>query len=210
VTPENFVPWEKYPELTQERLCMLASVIRAAREGAVQRHDPTAGDGPWGLGCSAHERTQFAIKKAARNYSWLTITEDKEKPLRFAFAIGHVPFRIYRGDPEDPPSRYLAASYVELHEKQLALDFGVAIPADGILRIAVETKENGLVSNISVVEIDEAYCIIGIYAIPLDAADGDSTIPLKTPPVDLGPPTIEPLPKIGEQKKPTARNASES
>ena len=199
--PEDFIPWEKYPELTRKRLSAFARLIREAREGAVRRHDPASGDGPWGLGCSAHERTQFAIKEGSGKYDWLSVTQDPEKPLRFVFAIGRVPFRIYRGEPEEPPSRYLATSYVELHERQLALDFGVAIPTDGILRIAVETDAIGSVSRISVVEIDEARCITGIYAIPLEEAEGDSSIPLQSPPVDLAPPSIEPLPKTEEEKK---------
>ncbi len=195
--------------MTRERLCSLGSIIRTTREGAVERHDPKAGDGPWGLGCSAYERTFFALKAACAKYPWLTVTQDPAKPLRFAFAIGHVPFRIYSGGAEQPPSKYLSTTYVELHEIQLALDLGVIVPPDGILRIAVETDETGLVSRISVVQIDEAQHITGIYVIPPDEAESSSTVPMQTPPVDLPPPVIAALPKIDEGKKRKAQNDSE-
>ncbi len=91
---DEFIPWKKYPELTQERLATVAALIRAVRENAAGLHDPKAGDGAWGLGCRAYERMCFAIEKACETHSWLTIVPEKEKPLRFTFAIGHVPFRI--------------------------------------------------------------------------------------------------------------------
>jgi len=141
-----FKPWLKYPELTPERLSMVAALIREVRDHAALLRDPASGDRPWGFGCRAYERTCFAIEEAAKRNPWLTILPDKEKPLRFTFSIGHVPMRFYHGAPDDPPNRYLAVSYMEIHQRQQALDFGLQIPKDGILRIAVETDSNGRAS----------------------------------------------------------------
>ena len=192
----DFIPWSRYPELTNERLTTLASVIRSAREGAVRRHDPHAGDGPWGLGCSAYERTCFAIEKASQAHSWLEVLPDPEKHLRFTFAIGRIPFRIYRGEPSDPPSRYLATSYAEIRHRQYVLDLGLAIPLDGILRIAVETDETGRASMISVVELNEARKITGSYTIPSEVQR--RVIPLRPKAIDTPAPRLEPLKKADQ------------
>lgn len=208
---EAFVPWEKYPELTADRLSVIASVICEARDGAVRRHEPAEGDSPWGLGCVSYDRTFFALKRAAEKYPWLTITQDPAKPLRFAFGIGHVPFRIYQGEPDQTPSKYLSTTYVELHEKQLAWDFGVTVPTDGILRLAVETDSTGRASQISVVELSATRSITGVYAIPIEESitDGVPPVLMQTPSVDLMPPSLEPAPKSQEGKKLKAQNGSD-
>jgi hypothetical protein len=205
----DFLPWVKYPELTKKRLSTVAALIRIARESAVLRHDPASGDGPWGLGCSAYERTCFAIEQGAAEHEWLSVLPDKEQHLRFAFAIGHIPFRLYRGEPGDPPSRYLATSYAEIHQRQLALDFGVTIPSDGILRLAVETDATGRALRISLVELNEARQVIGSYVIPFEEAEGEFTVPLKPLPVDLPAAALEPLQQpADEPRKRSTKNAS--
>lgn len=195
----DLIPWSRYPELTKERLATLASVIRGARESAVLRHDPSAGDGPWGLGCCAYERMCFAIEKASQAHSWLKVLPDPEKQLRFTFAVGHIPFRIYRGQPGEPPSRYLTTSYAEIRHRQRALEFGHPIPIDGILRIAVETDDTGRASTISVVEMDEERQITGSYIIPSETQPG--VIPLRLKPIDTAPPKLEPLKKTEESSE---------
>jgi hypothetical protein len=203
--PDALIPWQKYPELTKERLSLIGSVIRDTREDVATLHDPESGDGPWGFGCRAYERTCFAIEKATEKNSWLTILKDTERHLRFSFAIGHVPFRFYRGDPEDPPSRFLAVSYPELRETQLALDLGVVVPCDGVLRIAIETDATGRASTISVIEMDVSRTVTGLYAIPPDV--DRAAVPLRAKPVDTPAPVIEPLTKSAETKK-RERNVS--
>jgi hypothetical protein len=203
--PEALIPWEKYPELTMERLSLIGSIIRETREDVATLHDPQSGDGPWGFGCRAYERTCFAIEKATEKNSWLTIVKDTEKLLRFTFAIGHVPFRFYRGDPEDPPSRFLAVSYPELRETQLALDLGVAVPSDGGLRIAIETDVTGRASTISVVEMDLSRTVTGVYSIPAEVER--RAVPLRAKPVDTPAPVVEPLTKSAGTSK-RQRNVS--
>jgi hypothetical protein len=199
---DDFIPWIKYPDLTLERLVALKELLCTVRSDAVGLHEPSVGDGPWGLGCRVYERTCHAIVKAAEKLDWLKVLPDKEKKLRFTFAIGETPMRFYHGGATDPPSRYLIGSYAEIHHRQHPLEFGV--PIDTILRLAVETDSTGCVSNVSVVEMDMDRTITGTYVIP---SKSKLTIPLQTPSVDLPPPVISPLEKEGDKKR-EARDAS--
>ena len=106
-------------------------------------HEPDEGDGPWSLGCRAYERICFAIRKASSIYNWLKILNEKSS-LAFSFAVGNVPFRFYRGNPEEPPSHYQSKSYGEVHHIQLCLELelgGELMSLDGVLRLAVEIRD---------------------------------------------------------------------
>lgn len=48
-------PWELNPELTQERLKKLASLIRDVRDDVVDRHDDDLGDSARATGMRAYE-----------------------------------------------------------------------------------------------------------------------------------------------------------
>jgi hypothetical protein len=196
----HFDPWTRYTPLTQERLSVIANIIRDVRRETVLKHEPENGDSEWCLGCRVYSRTCHGLRSAARQYDWLTILED-DKPLRFGFAIGFVPFRFYRGEADDPPSRYLMTTYAELHLQQLALDLGVVILKDQILRLAVETDATTRqVSNVILVEMDEAKDLTGTYNIPFDIKMGNVT-PLQSKGVDLPPLTLEPLKKVEEKRE---------
>jgi hypothetical protein len=203
---DNFKPWLKYSELTQERLAILASMIRDVRDTLAILHEPDAGDRPWSFGCRAYDRTCFAIEQASKKYNWLTILPDREKPLRFTFAIGHVLLRFYHGEPDDPPSRYLTISYMEIHQRQQALDFGLPIPTDGILRIAVETDSTGRALRVSVVEMNADRNVTDMYVIPFEIQR--VAIPMRARPVETPAPVIEPLKKEDETQKREEPDAS--
>jgi hypothetical protein len=196
----DFEPWTRYAPLTQGRLSRVANMIRNARRETVFLHEPTNGDSEWSLGCRVYSRTCHALRIAAQQYDWLKILED-DRPLRFAFAIGSVPFRFYRGEADDPPSHYLITTYAELHQQQLALELGVVLLKDQILRLAVETDATTRqVSNVILVEMDEAKNLTGTYNIPFDIETGNVT-PLQSKGVDLPPLTLEPLRKVEEKRE---------
>jgi hypothetical protein len=201
-SPQEFIPWEKYPDLKSERLSVLEGIIRRVREGVASSHEPKDGDGAWGFGCRAYERTCFAITNAIPANSWLTILPDKSKPLRFTFAVGNVPFRFYRGDPNDPPSRHLSCTFEEFRQQRLAIELGV--PIDSMLRLAVETDAEGKVSQVSVVELDASGNVMGTYAIPSGVQP--NVVPFRAKPIDTAPPTVEPIQTEPEQRE--ERNAS--
>lgn len=197
----SFEPWRKYPYLTTDRLSVIATIIRDVRHACVLLYEPAEGDGPWSLGCRAYERTCAAIRKAAITYNWLRILPETSA-LGFSFAIENVPFRFYRGDPEEPPYHYQLKSYGELHHLQLclALDTGFH-EIDGALRFAVETDESAEVSSVTLVQVDMAGNPRDSYQVPFDEATSN-VVTIETPPVELPPVTAEPLKKEeGEKRK---------
>jgi hypothetical protein len=196
----NFEPWQNYPDLSKDRLSAVATIIRNVRHGVVLLHEPDEGDGPWSLGCRAYERTCAAIRKAAINYSWLR-TLPETHTLGFSFAIGAVPFRFYRGNPDEPPYNYQFKSYGEIHHLQLCLELDRGFhPLDGVLRLAVETDGSHEVSAVTLVEMDDGGNPRESYQVPFD--EGESNIvSIQTPPVDLPPVVAEPLKKEESDKR---------
>lgn len=187
----NFEPWAAYPSVSVDRLSVVAAIFRRVWHEAVQLHDPEAGDTTWSLGCRVYSRICHELRQAAAKHDWLTIVPESDN-LAFTFAIGAVPFKFYRGSPEDPPSRFLAMTYGELRHQQLAFDIEGVRPLDAILRIAVETFPDGEVSAVSVVEMDTAGSVTGTYCIPMDFELSNVT-PMKAKPVELPAPNLEPI-----------------
>jgi len=195
----EFLPWDTYPDLTLDRLCAIADVIRSVRHQAVMLHEPENGDGDWCLGCRVYERTCFALREAAKVHQWLEILPET-KTLQFSFSIGSIPFRFYKGDPDDPPSHYLAHTYGELHHIQLSLEIEGLPPLDKVLRLAVETGIDREASTISVVESDETGEVKNTFSVPLYAEISNVTS-IQAPPVNLPPAIAEPLPKESQETK---------
>lgn len=192
-------PWFKYPDLTPTRLTALANEIRRVRSECVVLHAPEDGDGDWSLGCRVYQRTFFAIKELAKTVDWLTINPEL-KALQFSFSVGSVPLRYYKGDPDDPPSRYLVHSDGELQHIQLCFEFEGLPSANAILRLAVDVDAARQALSVSLVEIDEFKEVIGKYRIPFDAQTNKLT-PMQTPPVNMPPVVVEPLKKETYEEK---------
>jgi hypothetical protein len=186
----DFHPTTKYPALTDERLSIIANALQDVRNKALILYDPLNGDGPWGLGTRAYERSCFRIKQLAHECAWLTVIEEEPKP-RFTFAVEGLPIRFYKGSPDDPPSNYLVTTYGELLQRQL---FPELRPLDKILRIAIETDREGRVSSAKLVELDEAGEATGVYLIPFGVAR-PNVVPLESKAVHLEPISVEPLVK---------------
>jgi hypothetical protein len=193
---DTFKPSEKYPPLTNDRLVAVANIIRRVRHEAAVLHDPLAGDNGWSLGCRAYARTCYALTQATKGLEWLSILPEAEA-LRFSFAIAGIPFRFYKGFPDDPPTRYLSTTYAELHQHQLALEITGFVTVDGVLRLAVETDVAGDASAITLVEVDEAGEVTNTYQIP-EMESGSNVTVIKTPAIDLPPVVIEPVEQPSE------------
>jgi hypothetical protein len=184
-------PWLKYPDLTEQRLSIVANEIRRVRSDCVALHKPEDGDGDWSLGCRVYQRTFFAIQQLAKVHPWLTIIPEL-KALQFSFCVGSVPLRFYKGDPDDPPSRYLMQSPGEIEQIQLCLSFEGRPTVDTILRLAVDVDVMRQASSISMSEINEFKEVIGKYRIPFEALATNIT-PMQAPPVNLPPLVAEPI-----------------
>jgi hypothetical protein len=198
-TMNEFEPWSTYPSLTPDRLSIVGGILRRVRNETVALHESEAGDSPWSLGCRIYSRTCFALREASAKYGWLTIVDEAE-PLCFTFAIGSVPFKFYRGSPDDPPGRLLEMTYGELRQQQLVFDIEGIRLLDKILRIAVETFSNGEAATISVVEMDKAGVVTGTYSIRA-VIELSNVTPLQAKPIDLPAPTLEPIENSKEKEK---------
>lgn len=188
----EFEPSKKYPALTVERLSRIATLIRRVRQECVDLYEPEKGDGPWSLGSRVYERTFFEIKELAKiETSWLGINKEFHA-LQFSFNIGPVPLRYFRGDPEDPPSRYLARTDGELFQLQYCIHFDDRPAVDSMLRLAVEVDSTRQAAAVFLIEIDEYKEVIGQYRIPFE-----STIlnirTFQTPPINIAPVKAEPI-----------------
>jgi hypothetical protein len=192
-------PWLKYPDLTQARLTLLANEIRRVRSKCVDLHQPEDGDGDWSLGCRVYQRTFFAIRELSKTVDWLTINHEL-KALQFSFSIGSVPLRYYKGDADDPPSRYLTHSHGEELHMQTCFEFEGSPTVDTILRLAVEVDSTRQVASVSLSEIDEYKEVIGMYRIPYDS-QVMNIAPMRAPAVDMPPVVAEPLKKETKEEK---------
>jgi hypothetical protein len=194
--PILFEPWNYYPSLTRERLHDVAVLMRDIRNQAALLHDPTAGDGAWSFGCRVYERTIVGIRVASLSTPWLSVLPETQN-LRLTFAIGPLPIKFYKGDPEDVPSRSLAQSHAELRQLRLAFDSDGIQPTH-ILRLAVEVHVSGKTKSISLVEIDESGSPARVYEIPLDA---ENVVLMRSRPIDLTPPVLEIIEQTSEDSK---------
>lgn len=172
-------PWTIHPSLTADRLSKIAQLIKQVRHDAVLQHEPSKGDNPWSLGCRAYARICHAIAEKVKEgtWNWLSIVEDKG--LRFVFAIGGVPFRFYKGDPDERNPRTLRLRYPEIRAQQLALEFYSRLQLEMVFRLAVEIDDLGEVESVTVVQLDEDGEPHNPWPIPLD--DNVAVAPIRPP-----------------------------
>jgi hypothetical protein len=198
IVPE-FEPWSKYPDLTEKRLSQLATEIRKVRRECAELYQPEKGDGRWSLGCRVYERTFFSIVQLASVFDWLTINPELQA-LRFSFAVGSVPLRFYKGDPNDPPSRYLELTEGEQSHHQYCFEFE-GIPTVGtILRLAVDVDVVHEAAAVYLIEINEFKEVTGKYRIPW-GPEAIGVVPMQVPPVTLPPVVVEPIADKSESEQ---------
>lgn len=162
------LPWEVSPDLTLERLQVVAENLRDVRHDALEIHDEDKGDDAQVHGTIAYRRSCFRIEKLVESgeYPWLSITDGSR---RFIFAIGGTLIRMYRGDYRRPPARSLRSYVEELVHSQLELPFEEQVATlDGwVWRMAIETDTLGAVIRIVVFQANTSLLIQNAFEIPL-------------------------------------------
>ncbi|HJN26147.1 MAG TPA: hypothetical protein QGG18_10835 [Rhodospirillales bacterium] len=143
-------PWDYLPQLSEERLKIVAAMIVDARHAALSLFDEEAGDTAWSYGCRAYDWCRYSIIKASISgeYPWLSYYPNNG--LEFAFSIGEVPVRFYKGDPDKPNDRTLKQCHPELNQLELEL-FDKDICPNLLWRLAIETFESGEVLSVTVI-----------------------------------------------------------
>jgi hypothetical protein len=196
----SWLPFVEYPQLKKEWLSIVAEIIRNARLEALRLYAPLKGDDSWCHGCRAFAWSKFALIEASKVYPWLTVPE--QDGLRVTFAIDGMPFRFYRGEPNDPPSRYLGKTFAEIRQLQMAFSAGfegLLRPVGKFFRVAVETNAAGEPTDISLIEMDNAGNVTNSYAIPPVEAKSNNVVTAQVAAVDLPAPSLPPLPKEEQQ-----------
>lgn len=180
-------PWDYHPDITRERLVLVAQLMARGRGDALDRHEPELGDDAWTRGVRAfrfccHQLTRMA---GLPQFEWLSVPAPGRK---FQFRIGTAPMRFYRGLAEEPKPNMLQLT--ELEQELLPFGDGVFL-TDVKLRIAVETDFDGSVAGVYFVAI-RGVDPETIWRIPFETA-----VPLVVdlsarlePPVDLAAPEV--------------------
>jgi hypothetical protein len=186
-------PWEIHPDLSAERLEIVALLLAKGRDDAVDRHDPAVGDNGWTLGCKAYAYGKHQIVKADAEQGdeehWLGIID---AGALFTFRIGSIPVRFYQGPADEPHHRTLRQCREELRQLSLALNDQPDYQ-NLAYRFAVETSPDGTAEHI--VFIGTTGKSIGcFYNVPLSKVD--ATIhPIddsREEGIDLPPPAVGP------------------
>jgi hypothetical protein len=182
-------PSQRYPDLTTERLSIVANILAKERDDAAADHHPERGETEFSLGVSAWERTKSAIIAASQKYSWLRIADGETPgPSPFTFQIGVHPIRFYHGTADDTPTRYLLRTDVE----QLEMKMRGALPAGHILRFAVETNAIHRAVTIELIEVDTFKEVVWRHSVAFSATADVTPFPTtQKAGVDLGAPTVE-------------------
>lgn len=96
-------PAHFHPDLTPDRIDLLATLIALIQDDALGDLQEDKGDSEWVLGCCGFERCRAAIQKLAneKKIPWLTVVDPS---MHFVFRIGTVIVRFCRGDEEGTPN----------------------------------------------------------------------------------------------------------
>jgi hypothetical protein len=133
-------PWEVDAALREDRLRFIAELLLEIRGEVAYAQEPDKGDGNWGLGCRAYERTAFRLIQLASSggYPWLQAVNPSNNRLELALSIGGCPVRYLRGDSERPALRH-----VERAEHQYRLWPEARDDEDWYWLLVLETDELG-------------------------------------------------------------------
>jgi hypothetical protein len=161
------MPWELNPDLTEDRIITIASLIAKKRGEVIDRHDEIIlRDTPRALGMRCYECCRSEIIHMAKESeigSWLAILTPEG---RFTFCIGNTPVRFSRNDPRYLPDRKLVTSFEA--QKQMDL-FSDNDPFSKIIWFIVfDTFFKSAADAVYLVGYTEAKEIICQWQIPLE------------------------------------------
>ena len=188
-------PWEVDAALQEERLRLLAELLLEIRAEVARAQERDKGDGNWGLGCRAYERTAFRLAQLSSSgeYPWLRAVNPSSNRLELALSIGGCPVRYPRGDSERPASRQVVRAE---HQYRLCPD---ARDDEGWYWLLVlETDERGNGTRVVVEQVNR----VGETRWAWSAAQvagvetrGDEVVAVAGEGAELPPPLIELAPR---------------
>lgn len=191
-------PWDIHPDLTEERLSTIASLLYATRNAEIKNtREPYRV--PWGLGCMAYNRCCAAIIDAEKRYDWLRVLDYSNA---LVFSIGAPPVRFSKGDPDHHSTRVLARRHAELTQLDL-LGFSQE-QSIAVWRFLIDTDIKGFATKIHFVGFTETDNIVSQWqwrptdlVVPLRDELRKRRKPTKT----LGKPLVKPKSEGGQDDK---------
>src|SRR3954454_15974747 len=112
-------PWEVCPQLTADKLQVIAQIVKDVRRVLVDLHEPEHGDNNWSLGCRVYARVCHQVERAtdAGTYPWLDF---QRSGLEFVITIDGVPVKFFHGEADGPPTRTCKINVLERAAGQMA------------------------------------------------------------------------------------------
>jgi hypothetical protein len=141
-------PWNIDPDLTEDRLEVIARAIVDARDSVKETYDPERGDIPWNFGCSAHTRTMHGLRLVADAHPWLTV---EGSGLAYRIRIGKVVARVSRGDASNPSQKSLQRGLSDLVSTQGLFEFfedELELEDAWFWQVTVETHADGTAAQV--------------------------------------------------------------
>jgi hypothetical protein len=194
-------PWEVASELTEVRLRLIAAVFDRVRKEVAELHEPEKGDGNWGFGCRAYERTCFALSRMAKEdeyKEWLSVDVGG---LVCTLRVAGIPIKFYRGDPADPSPRALrGAVNAALHDVRSGQASMFSMFERGDMPettlfwlLAIDTHPDLTVSRVVIFQANEYGSARNEWEIPLDETVSAvaSVNAFRPEGVDLAPPVVQ-------------------
>jgi hypothetical protein len=203
-------PWQCHPDLSEERLVLVARVLMEVRADAVRDHMPEKGEGPWSLGCAAYERSLAALEAKSREWPWLGIVT--RAGLYFVFSIGTAPVRFYVGDhDENPESRRYRCYESEFRQLELAFE-ELGEPSPGsVYRIILEKSPNGTAVGAYFAEFEPNGAAATSWLIPTGDAQivTGTVVDIRKPGVELPAPVVGDRPAVRQENRNPSANAAD-
>jgi hypothetical protein len=192
------MPWQLHPDLTQERLLVVAGIFRQVRDDVRDSHAEDQGETTWSAGARAYERIKHRIQEAAKAHPWLKIIESIG--LRLTFTVGSVPMRFFTGRADKPSTRTRVRRKPELEQEQMML-FAMPEPTDvedddWFWRMAIEMTGLDL-SRVVVLQVSSQGNARRGWTIPINTPTSAiaSVQPMTKAAVRLQKPTVTPKKK---------------
>lgn len=164
------LPWQIAPSLRPHRLQAVAQVFVRVWAELSELHEPSRGDSAWSIGCRGYSRICHQLAQAAmgEHREWLRVLSDTG--LSFLFAIGDVPFKFLRGNPDRTVVRHRVCRSTEEAARQGVLDlFPEPEFVDLLPRFLIETDDLWQVRAVTLIWVDERGVAHHPYPVPLDA-----------------------------------------
>ena len=199
-------PWLISPELTQDRLQVIAKEIVRVRAEALLEHRPEVGDDAWSFGCRAYRRTCFALASLALtgDFPWLRVSESG---LACSIMVEAEQLRFYCGEAEKPSSRSLRRGISDLIAQGRFSFFEDELAASDegwFWLIAIETRDDGSVLRVVVLQANPRGEVRHSWEVPTETTVASlgvvSTIVREA--VELPPPVVGP--KVAAEREASA------